>query len=221
MLYFPFHVMLHCLAKCILAHKLEVFGGGIHFRPLHISYNNKDIVAAVVVHAPQEHKFGELEELGSGFFSTRRLRATFTTHTHHREYHRHHGKLSILHRAMMVYMRGPGTVEGYEPRGVHGTHEDVLWDEITLAPSEQLVSASKREQGRVSTLAHAQEPVPVRVVAVLEPFVDQHVGRVVVERLADEFAHREARWLERGVKTGLFRRHCREGKGRLCWFGLL
>lgn len=50
------------LAECILAHELEVFRGSVHLRPLHISHNNENIVAAVVVHAPQEHQLGELPE---------------------------------------------------------------------------------------------------------------------------------------------------------------
>ena len=90
----------------------------------------------------------------------------------------------------MVRMRGPGTIERYEPRGVDGTHEDVLGDEIALAPSEQLIPTPEGAQRRVPALAHTQEPVSVRVVAVLEPLVDQNIGRVVVERLADELAHR-------------------------------
>ena len=60
---FPLSVLLHCLAKCILADELEVFRGSVHLSPLHVCHNNKDIVAAVVVHAPQEHKFGELDRL--------------------------------------------------------------------------------------------------------------------------------------------------------------
>jgi hypothetical protein len=60
---FPLGVLLHCLAKCILADELEVFSGSVHLSPLHICHNNKDIVAAVVVHAPQEHKFGELDQV--------------------------------------------------------------------------------------------------------------------------------------------------------------
>jgi hypothetical protein len=216
MLYFPLHVVLNRLAECILAYKLEVFRGGVHFRPLHIGYNYKDIIATMVVHATQEHKFRELGGLALEFLQYPTTESRGVPHTHHREYHGHHGKLPILHRAMVVHMGSPGTVEGYEPRGVDRTHEDVLWDKVAFAPSEQLVAASERAQSRVSALAHAQEPVPVRVVAVFEPLVDQHVGRVVVERLADEFAHREARRLKRGVKTGLFRRrrHCREGEDR-------
>ena len=59
---FPLSVLPHCLAKGILTHELEVFCGSIHLCPLHISYNNKDIVAAMVVHSPQEHKFRELDQ---------------------------------------------------------------------------------------------------------------------------------------------------------------
>jgi hypothetical protein len=59
----PLGVLLHCLPKCILADELEVFGGSVHLSPLHVRHNNKDIVAAVVVHASQEHKFGELDQV--------------------------------------------------------------------------------------------------------------------------------------------------------------
>ena len=47
---------------------------------------------------------------------------------------------------MMVYMCGPGTIERYESRGVDGTHEDVLRDEIALAPCEQLISTPEGAQ---------------------------------------------------------------------------
>ena len=49
---FPLGILLHCLAKCILADELEVFRGSVHLSPLHICHNNKNIVAAMVVHAP-------------------------------------------------------------------------------------------------------------------------------------------------------------------------
>ena len=120
---------------------------------------------------------------------------------------------------MVVHVRGPSTIERYEPRGVDGTHEDVLGDEIALAPSEQLIPTPEGAQCRVPALAHAQEPVPVRVVAVLEPLVDQDVGRVVVERLADEFAHGHARRVDRRVNAGLLfrRRHLYvHGRGEVC-----
>ena len=43
----------------------------------------------------------------------------------------------------------------------------------------------------------------------LEPLVDEYVGRVVIERFADEFAHGDARGLYWGVKTIFFDGHCR------------
>jgi hypothetical protein len=60
---FPLGVLLHCLTECILADELEVFRGSVHLSPLHVCHNNKDIVAAMVVHASQEHKFGELDQV--------------------------------------------------------------------------------------------------------------------------------------------------------------
>jgi len=60
---FPLGILLHCPAKCILADEFEVFRGGVHLSSLHVCHNNKDIVAAMVVHAPEEHKFGELDQV--------------------------------------------------------------------------------------------------------------------------------------------------------------
>jgi hypothetical protein len=111
---FPLRVLLHCLAECVLTHELEVFRGSIRLRPLHICHNNKNIVATMVVHAPQEHKFGELDQVSVPTI------AAFGHATHHCEYHWRRGELSVLHRAMVVHMGGPRTVEGYEPCRVHG-----------------------------------------------------------------------------------------------------
>ena len=86
-------------------------------------------------------------------------------------------------------MRGPCTVEGDHASGVYRPHENVLRNKVALAPSQQLFPALQRAQGRVSAFAHAHKPLPVRVVAVLQPLVDQHVRRVVVQRFTDEFAH--------------------------------
>jgi hypothetical protein len=201
---FPLGVLLHCLAKCILADELEVFRGSVHLCPFHICHNNKDIVAAVVVHAPQEHKFGKLDQVSAPTI------ATFDHATHHCEYYWHHGELSVLHRAMVINVRGPRTVEGYEPCGVHGAHKDVLRHEVAFTPSKHLFSSLQGMQRGVPALADMHEPVPVRVIAMLEPFVDEHVGRVVVKCFADEFAHGEAWGLYWGVKTGFFGGHCRE-----------
>lgn len=106
-------------------------------------------------------------------------------------------------------MGRPCTVEGYKPCSVHGAHKDVLRDEIAFAPSKQLFSSLQTMQRRVPALAHMHKPVPVRVIAMLEPLVDEHIGRVVVESFADEFAHGDARGLYWGVKTRFFGGHCR------------
>jgi hypothetical protein len=115
-------------------------------------------------------------------------------------------------------MRRPRTVEGYKPCSVHGAHKDVLRDKIALAPSKQLFSSLQTVQCRMPALAHMHKPVPVRVIAVLEPFVDEHVGRVVIESFADEFAHGDARGMYWRVKTVFFSGHCR-GMG-LCRKGV-
>ena len=64
--------------------------------------------------------------------------------THHREYYWHHGQFPVLHRAMVIYVRGPSTVEGYQTSSVHGTHKDVLGHKVALAPSEQLITTLQR-----------------------------------------------------------------------------
>ena len=58
--YLPFRRPLHRPAERVLTDELEVFGGGVHLRPLHVRDDDEDVVATVVVHAPQEHKFGKL-----------------------------------------------------------------------------------------------------------------------------------------------------------------
>ena len=115
-------------------------------------------------------------------------------------------------------MRRPRTVEGYKPCSVHGAHKYVLRDKIAFAPSKQLFSSLQTMQCRMPALTYMHKPVPIRVIAMLEPFVDEHVGRVVVESFADEFAHGDARGLYRGVKPIFFGGHCR-GMG-LCRKGV-
>lgn len=97
-------------------------------------------------------------------------------------------------------MGDPGAVEGDETAGVDGAGEDVLGDKDAFVPEENLVAAGELVGG-VLALADALEPVVIGVGAVgaLEPFVDEHVRSVVVELLAFELAHREARRDELGV----------------------
>ena len=62
---------------------------------------------------------------------------------------------------------------------------------------------------RVAAFTYSDEPVPVRVVPVFEPFVDENIGRVVVESLADKLklAHGEAGGLSRRISPALLAWH--------------
>lgn len=97
-------------------------------------------------------------------------------------------------------MSDPGAVERNETAGVDSAGEDILRDEDAFVPEEDLVATCELVSG-VLALADALEPVVIGVGAVgaLEPFVDEHVRSVVVELLAFELAHREARRDELGV----------------------
>lgn len=93
---------------------------------------------------------------------------------------------------VMVYVRNPCPVERDETPGVDGAREDVLGHKYALVPEEDLLLAHVCVCG-MSAFANALEPVIVGIGAVgsLEPFVDQEVGRIVVQFLTNELAHRE------------------------------
>jgi hypothetical protein len=59
--YLTLRIRLHRPAKRVLTDEFEVFRGSVHLRSFHIRDNDEDVVASVVVHAPQEHKFWELQ----------------------------------------------------------------------------------------------------------------------------------------------------------------
>jgi len=82
-------------------------------------------------------------------------------------------------------VRSPGSVEGDQAPSIHGPAEDVLWHKDPLAPKEHL--AFLRNIRDVLSFADSLEPVPVRVVSVLEPFIDEKICRVAIEGLADKF----------------------------------
>ena len=86
---------------------------------------------------------------------------------------------------MVVDVRGPRPVEGDQAPSIHRPTEDVLWHENPLVPEKYLILF--RDIGDVFSLADSLEPVPVRVVSVLEPFIDEEICRVAIEGLADEF----------------------------------
>lgn len=90
---------------------------------------------------------------------------------------------------MMVDMSRPRSVEGDQTPSIHGPTEDVLWDEGPLVPKEHLTLLSGVRN--VFSFTDSLEPIPVRVVSVFEPFIDEEICRVAIERLADELRHRE------------------------------
>ena len=81
-------------------------------------------------------------------------------------------------------MGGPSSVEGDQAPSVHSPAKDVLWDENTLVPEEYL--ALFRRIRDVFSFTDSLEPIPVRVVSVFEPFIDEEIRRVAIEGLADE-----------------------------------
>ena len=59
-MYLPLRSTLHRPAKRVLADKLEVFRRGVHLCTFHVGDDDKYVVATVVVHPAQEHKFRQL-----------------------------------------------------------------------------------------------------------------------------------------------------------------
>lgn len=51
MLYSPFHTWFACPTKGVLANELEVLGHIVHFLPLPVGNDYKDLITAGVVHA--------------------------------------------------------------------------------------------------------------------------------------------------------------------------
>lgn len=80
-------------------------------------------------------------------------------------------------------MRCPCPIQWDQPPAVDSPAEDIFWHEFPLVPYNKLASLSVS----VLPLANTTKPVPVRVIAVLEPFVDEHVGCIVVQSFAHEF----------------------------------
>ena len=68
-------------------------------------------------------------------------------------------------------MCGPCSVEGDQAPSIHGPAEDVLWDENPLVPKQHLTLL--RSIGDVFSFANPLEPIPIRVVSVFEPFIDE------------------------------------------------
>lgn len=85
---------------------------------------------------------------------------------------------------MVVDMSRPCSVEGDQTPCIHGPTEDVLWDEGSLVPQEHLPLLGGVRN--VLSFTNPLEPVPIRVVSVFEPFIDEEICRVTIESLANE-----------------------------------
>lgn len=58
--------------------------------------------------------------------------------TYHCENHRHHGQFPVLHRAVVVNMRRPRSIQRDQPPRVYRATKDVLWHELALCPDNDL-----------------------------------------------------------------------------------
>ena len=85
---------------------------------------------------------------------------------------------------MVIDVGCPCSVERDQASRIHGPTEDVLGHEGPLTPKEHL--ALLRGIRDVFSFTNSLEPIPVRVVSVLEPFIDEEICRVAIEGFADE-----------------------------------
>lgn len=87
----------------------------------------------------------------------------------------------------MIYVCRPRPVKWDKPPRVHRPAENILWDENAFIPEQDLT----RSRGVCSVFAFSDplKPVPVRVIAMFEPFVDEEICSVAVERFANKFCH--------------------------------
>ena len=85
---------------------------------------------------------------------------------------------------MVVDVCGPRSVEGDQAPSVYSPAENVLWDENSLTPKEYLVLFHGIRD--VFSFTDPLEPIPIRVVSMFEPFIDEEIGRVAIEGFADK-----------------------------------
>lgn len=111
----------------------------------------------------------------------------------------HHGEFAFGHGMVVVDVGSPCSIKGYQPAGVDCATKDIFRDEFTLVPSDNLLLV--RHGVCVSPFSDFAKPlvIDVKAIAMLEPLVDEHVGRVVVKSGLDELCHFEAGGMEDGV----------------------
>jgi len=85
---------------------------------------------------------------------------------------------------MVIDVRCPCSVEGDQAPSIHGPAEDVLWYENPLVPKEYLALLCGVRD--VFSFTDSLEPIPIRVVPVFEPLIDEEIRRVTIEGFANE-----------------------------------
>lgn len=134
----------------------------------------------------------------------------------------HHGELTLGHGMVVVDVGSPCSIKGYQPASVDCATKDILRDEFALIPSDYLLLV--RHGMRVSPFSDFTKPfvIDVEAVAMLEPLVDEHIGRVVVKGGLDELRHFEAGRVKDGVAVVFLwhydqsqerRRQCNSSRG--------
>jgi hypothetical protein len=93
---------------------------------------------------------------------------------------------------MMIDVCRPRSIEWDQPAGVYSTTKDVLWNKVALVPDDDLLCSLLilvfLAMGLVFSVAYITKPVVVGIVvaigaiAMFEPFVNEHVRAIVVER---------------------------------------
>ena len=84
----------------------------------------------------------------------------------------------------MVDVCRPRPVEGDESASIDRPAEDIFWNEDAFIPQQDLTGP--RGVCSVFAFAYPLKPIPIRVVSVFEPFIDEKIRRVAIEGLADE-----------------------------------
>lgn len=100
---------------------------------------------------------------------------------------------------MVIDMGRPCSIQRDQSTSVDSPAKDVFGHEFALVPHKKLADSAVDS---MLSLADTAEPVPVGVVAVFKPFINEHIGGIVVKTLANEFAHSEM-WLFPGSRIAL------------------
>lgn len=87
----------------------------------------------------------------------------------------------------MVDVCRPRPVEGDESASIDCPAENIFWNEDALIPQQDLTGPC----GVCSVFAftYPLKPIPIRVVTVFEPFVDEEICSVAVEGFTTQLGH--------------------------------